>query len=518
MRLKNLPPSLGDLKLETLDIRCAFALRDLPDSINNMTSLTEFEFIPAMFKVSHKAYVMKKHINMPDPTVHIVRQIENRGCSSLVELPQLTCHELDVCGLENVRHLEDATRAKMRDKSDLRELALRWGVGGEEDKALLERLVPPRSLEGLLLYGYMSMDFPNWMSDISSYLPSLTSLTLKHLGCDVLPPFGWLPNLRILILSNIPNIRKIGMECYGERGTYTKLRAITLSSIENLVEWQTTYSGEEDEEFLMPNLHYFNSRDCPKLKFLPYPPRSMLWRLDNSDDVFPVRGFGKFSSSTLPIEMYILNCSYSAEKWDRLQHFPTLETFHVQFCNGLMALPEVTRCFTSLAVLSLCSLEDLELLPEWLGHLTSIEDISIEKIAQQWYKYMETSEGKLFKLEHCWEMLKNCDKWKLIDRESPPKRGSFRCMDEDEDDDGPRNLNKPDGDKKRKEKIKREHEPSTLRDKIYAMVQSNEVLLVKSLRAKIELVEKKAREKQERWKLLKDVEERRARAALRSRP
>ncbi|KAE8808572.1 Lactation elevated protein 1 [Hordeum vulgare] len=86
-------------------------------------------------------------------------------------------------------------------------------------------------------------------------------------------------------------------------------------------------------------------------------------------------------------------------------------------------------------------------------------------------------------------------------------------MDEDEDDDGPRNLNKPVGDKKTKEKIKREHEASTLQDKIDAMVQSNELLLAKSFEAKMKLADKKAREKQERCKLLKDVEERRARAA-----
>ena len=48
---------------------------------------------------------------------------------------------------------------------------------------------------------------------------------------------------------------------------------------------------------------------------------------------------------------------------------------------------------------------------------------------------------------------------------------------------------------------------------INSMLQSNEVLLAKSLDAKIEMAEKKAREKQERWKLLKEVEERKARAA-----
>ena len=116
---------------------------------------------------------------------------------------------------------------------------------------------------------------------------------------------------------------------------------------------------------------------------------------------------------------------------------------------------------------------------------------------------MEASEGRFFKLEHCWELLQKCDKWKLIDKESPPKRGSLTNMDEDEDDDGPGNLHKPDGDKKTKEKMKREQEASRLREKIDAMVQSNE------------LAEKKAKEKQEKWQML--MEEGLCKAAIEER-
>ena len=83
---------------------------------------------------------------------------------------------------------------------------------------------------------------------------------------------------------------------------------------------------------------------------------------------------------------------------------------------------------------------------------------------------MEASEGKFFKLEHCWDLLQKCEKWKLIDKESPPKRGSLINMEEGEDDDSPRNLNKLDGDKKTKEKMKREQEASSLREKIDAMM------------------------------------------------
>ncbi|KAE8792469.1 Lactation elevated protein 1 [Hordeum vulgare] len=155
-------------------------------------------------------------------------------------------------------------------------------------------------------------------------------------------------------------------------------------------------------------------------------------------------------------------------------------------------------------------LEDQALIQAW----------SEDKIAQHRYKDMEASEGKFFKLKHCWELLQKCDKWKLINRESPPKRGSLINMDEDEDDDGPRNLHKPDDDKKTKEKMKREQEAASLREKIDAMVQSNDLMLLKSLEIKKELAEKKAKEKQEKWQMHEEeglrkaaIEERKARAS-----
>jgi Leucine-rich repeat (LRR) protein len=370
MRLEKLPSSLGDLKLELLDISAA-TFDNLPDSICGMTTLTQLVVSSGQEKLYEKVHDIKKHLNLPEVIVHNVRLIENKGCSSVVELAQLTCSELSVMQLGNVRHPEDAERAKLRDKSDLRVLNLSWGLQGEEGKSVLEKLIPPRSLEHFVLHGYMSKDFPNWMSHISTYLPSLTFLALYNLGtCDNLPPFGQLPNLRSLVMRN-SNIVKIGKEFYGEGRTCRKLRYIGLKSMENLVEWWTTQSGEENEESLIPNLHQLDIADCPNLKFLPYPPRSMFWCLDNSSMVLPKGGFGKVSSSALPFEMIVRSCNFAPEKWDRFRNLPTLEIFRVMSCNGLRALPEVFRCFTSLTKLHLYSLKDLETLPEWLGNLTS---------------------------------------------------------------------------------------------------------------------------------------------------
>ncbi|KAF7069713.1 hypothetical protein CFC21_075301 [Triticum aestivum] len=349
---------------------------DCPDSIGDMTSLTQIVMDSATPALLEKVTAIRKRLNLVGKVEHHVHEIESRGCSSIVDLVGLTCSELILVDLQNVKRPGDAERVKLHDKSDTRVLKLLWK--NKEGKSVLDRLVPPQSLENLLLDGYRSKSFPNWLFRISSCLPFLSELILCDLeACDCLPPLGALPNLRNLGLYNIPNIRKIGKEFYGEGGPCLKLRVLTLTLMENLVEWWTTKSSDESQEFLIPNLHHLSVTDCPKLKFVPYPPRSMVWLLENSETVLPERGFGKLLSPIRPSEVIIKGCSFSQDKWDRLQHFPTLEKFDLNSVSGLRALPEVMQCFTSLTSLYLFSLKGLETLPERLGHLGSLEKISI---------------------------------------------------------------------------------------------------------------------------------------------
>ncbi|KAF7069679.1 hypothetical protein CFC21_075272 [Triticum aestivum] len=380
MWLKELPSSFGDLKLQILHMNGLLGMLDFPNSIGDMTSLTQLVMDMGTFLLLEKISAVRKRLN-----IHDVHQIEVRGCSDIVDLVGAdTCSELILSGLQNVKNPEDADGVKLHDKSDIRVLKLYWeNEGGhywenEGDQSVLHRLVPPRTLEDFWLLGYRSKDFPEWMLKISSHLPFLSELTLDSLeACDCLPPFGSLPNLRKLWLRNIPNIRKIGKEFYGEGGTCMKLRALLLNLMENLEEWWTTETSEENQEFLIPNLHYLGIVDCPKLKFLPYPPRSMNWDLSSSETVLPDRGFGNLASFICPSVMVLRNCSFSEDKWGRLQHFPTLEKFEVNSVSGLRTLPEVIGCFTSLRSLMLMSLKDLETLPVWLGHLNSLEVIHI---------------------------------------------------------------------------------------------------------------------------------------------
>ena len=120
------------------------------------------------------------------------------------------------------------------------------------------------------------------------------------------------------------------------------------------------------------------------------------------------------------------------------------------------------------------------------------------------------SKGKSFAFEHCWVLLKNSEKWKVRDKEAPPKRGAFTVLDDDEDDEGGRNKGRPDGNKKAKENMKMDSEASSLRDKIDHMVKSNELMVTMTIEAKKELAMKRSQEKEEKWHLIKEEKLRKA--------
>uniref|UniRef100_J3L7N5 Disease resistance R13L4/SHOC-2-like LRR domain-containing protein n=1 Tax=Oryza brachyantha TaxID=4533 RepID=J3L7N5_ORYBR len=344
-KLRTLPHSLFKIhKLKHLNLSYCISLIYLPssfDSISKMTSLIELNIATGQQRVLDKVQSIREHLNLPRAIKHDVHEMENVGSSSIVELGRLHCHELIV----------------------------HWEHGGirnvDKDKLVPENLVPPRTLESFGLYGYMCKDFPTWVSGISSYLPYLMCLRLANLAkCDHLPAFGQLPNLRNFCMEDIPSVRKIGREFYGDEGNCKKLKVIRLERMDNLEEWWTTRSGEEDKEFLIPNLHLLQVTDYPKLSFLPYPPRK--------------QGFGSLVSSTLPFSVFIRNCNFSTGRWGRLEHLATLEIFYAKGCSGSRTLLDIIKCFLSLRVLHLISQEDMEILPEWLGQLVSLDEINID--------------------------------------------------------------------------------------------------------------------------------------------
>ncbi|CAL4945640.1 unnamed protein product [Urochloa decumbens] len=290
INLEHLPSSIGDLRLQHLNLVGCFALTDLPDSIFSISMLLHVERSILGSSIDSNVDKLRKKLNLKGSFV--LDGGSGDLWSQITELKKAHCYELEINGLENVELLEGAEQAKLSNNLNLTWLILSWDrdEGSEDsvvehadataDKELLEKLLPPRSLQCLNLGGYMSRDFPRWLLDIPSYLPHLTTIVLADLkACSHLPPFGCLPNLRVLLLSGMPSIKSVGMDFYRDYGSCQKLRVIGLYSMDSLEEWWTTRSSNEDGEFLIPNLHLLDVSDCSKLKFLPYPPISLAWTL-----------------------------------------------------------------------------------------------------------------------------------------------------------------------------------------------------------------------------------------------
>jgi len=235
-------------------------IHELPEGISNMTSLIKFEVHSVKgwdIDFFGTPSILRLPYRVVEHSVHEVHEVGYGPHSSIVSIGKLACQHLRINHLEKVKHSEDAERAKLRDNADLQKLCLSWGhedmTENKRDAEVLENLIPPRTLEGFALRGYMGTNFPKWMLEIASYLPYLTSIKLMNLACDAVPPLGMLPNLRLLLIILIPNIRKIGKEFYGEKGACKRLRVIQLYGLKNLEECWTTWSGEEGDDFLIPN-------------------------------------------------------------------------------------------------------------------------------------------------------------------------------------------------------------------------------------------------------------------------
>ena len=110
---------------------------------------------------------------------------------------------------------------------------------------------------------------------------------------------------------------------------------------------------------------------------------------------------------------------------------------------------------------------------------------------------MPASKCRPFMLHHCWKILEFSEKWRLRDHEAPPKKGSLINMEDDVEDEGGRNKNKPDGRKMEKDQCRRSAEASSLKDQIASLLKAKEAMMSKHLEVKLALAEEERRKREE---------------------
>lgn len=176
-------------------------------------------------------------------------------------------------------------------------------VPEEEDcdnyKDVMEGLQPHAYLRELSIINFKGKNFTSWMNTVrtsSVVLQNLVKISLMNCNkCEQIPPMGRLPNLKVVHISRMSNVKCIGKEFYGgnindadhgvgsntHNGTeavavtimFPSLRKLTLFEMPKLQDWLEAVTVHDPSSpsanKLFPDLEELYIRSFPKLKMVP---------------------------------------------------------------------------------------------------------------------------------------------------------------------------------------------------------------------------------------------------------
>ncbi|XP_040994355.1 putative disease resistance RPP13-like protein 1 [Juglans microcarpa x Juglans regia] len=269
--LKRLPDSLCKLyNLQTLKLSHCGELETLPRDMQKLVNLRHLDLTetPCIIKMPIH---MGKLKCLQTLTKFVISK--RTGCSirELGELANLR-GALSILDLENVESFKDAEGACLRNKMDLKELALNWKEGSnteisESQRDVLNSLQPHRNLKSLTINYYMGGSFPNWVGDHS--FSNVTSINLENCKyCCSLPALGQLLSLQNLTIVGFDGIVAVGEEFYGSTGSSSIKPFGTLKFLkfEQMLNWEKWSSfGDKNEGGAFHRLEKLSIRRCSKL-------------------------------------------------------------------------------------------------------------------------------------------------------------------------------------------------------------------------------------------------------------
>uniref|UniRef100_A0A8I6WVW6 Uncharacterized protein n=1 Tax=Hordeum vulgare subsp. vulgare TaxID=112509 RepID=A0A8I6WVW6_HORVV len=323
--LESIPESICRMRnLHTLDLSECILLAKIPESIHTLGSL-KFLYLKGCDLLSRIPHLGGSTVSLP---YFVVRAGDEDCRSNLVLLQSTDPVELQISELEKVKSPREAHRIKLVEKHRLKDLKLEWTRGVERfvyDKMLLKNLVPPSTLKNLEICGYNGVSFPAWL-------------------------VGQLPNLVSLVLRDM----------------------------ENVEEWNMSYSIDEDHVIQTLEIH-----GCPMLRMKRPLPKAKSWVISHSDNVLSSLDECTVSHTsafpcTSPITTVLLSIKYckGPYRWRLLQHFTGLSSLSIHNCGDLTGSPAITHHLWSLEALCLED-EHMEELPKWMGELRSLHSLEI---------------------------------------------------------------------------------------------------------------------------------------------
>uniref|UniRef100_A0A0D9ZMH7 Uncharacterized protein n=1 Tax=Oryza glumipatula TaxID=40148 RepID=A0A0D9ZMH7_9ORYZ len=346
-------------------------IAELPESVGKMQALQVLD-------LSHCEKLLHLHESKP-------RDIAKVHCSGKsrahhLRVASLSLKELGICNMENAS-FDDARNVILQKKNRLVSLALSWTgsctdpMVSSKAQQILELLKPNRGLKVLCIFSCPAKKLPSWITSMPPYLKSLTEIKLVNLACECLPPLGQLPLLKIVELSGINAVTRVGDEFYGDDGTFASLEKLSFFHMRNLEIWLPS-----QREAIFPNLQELTITQCPKFRavHVKLPVVKSLIMLLNNDKLIGSRGaLEGFSQNLKSLSVSLCDGLLECSECEGLRELRGIEELHISRCTELISLPHGMQHLSFLRTLTITECTNLETFPEWLKNFTSLRSLHI---------------------------------------------------------------------------------------------------------------------------------------------
>ncbi|KAL5543438.1 hypothetical protein UlMin_007222 [Ulmus minor] len=380
--IKLLPDSITKLwHLQTLKLSSCFGLRELPKDMKNLIHLRHLE-IEGCYNLRYMPPHLGHLTNLQTLSQFVLNDDvrsahDHKYCSQLKELGRLNSlrGELKIKNLSSILSKDGACKAAALGEKHLQSLTLEWGVGEgrtNQYESQLEDLQPHQNLKELSLNDYWGVNLSSWL--LSGNHVRLVKLALRRCHkCKVLPNVH-LPTLKSLVLDDMAALEYI-------EDLFPSLQELSLTELPKLKGWREV---EVHEKSSFRCLFKLIIQDCPELVSIPlFPTLEEELMLD--------------TTSLKPFQETL-----TMEKTQKNPVSPPLSNLKKLSLVGIDELKDYIadeipwEALTSLSVLKLDCLTNLDKLPLKLQHLTNLKELHIWRckmtVLPEWIKDLQSLE------------------------------------------------------------------------------------------------------------------------------